>query len=92
MRGVQERTVVVNNLNNIANSKASPKEWNDIIKTDKTIANKVMNLMVKLGILEISQGFKDVKILYHKLEEIEGTHYSEEEFKLKVIELICRID
>ena len=77
--------IVNNNLNNIANSKTTPKERSSIIKDDKDIANRVMNVMTKIGIIEISDDHRDLKLNYHKLDEFgEGT-FDDEELKKKVI-------
>ena len=82
------RGIVTNNLNNIANSKTSPKEWSSIIKDDKDIANRVMDAMVKLWIIEISADCKDVKLVEHNLADFEEKAFDLEKFKIKVRFLI----
>ena len=77
--------IVTNNLNNIANNKTTPQEWSRIIKGDKMIANRVMNVMTKIGVIEILDGHKDLKLIVHKLDEFEEVTFNYEEFKKKVI-------
>ena len=77
--------IVNNNLNNIANYKYTPKEWSSIIKYDKDIANRVMYVMAKIGIIEISANHRDLKLIDHKLGEFGEGAFNYEELKKKVI-------
>ena len=77
--------IVDNNFRNIANSKYTPKEWSSIITGDKEIANRVMNVMTKIGIIEISDDHRDFKLNDHKLDEFREEAFNDEELKKKVI-------
>ena len=77
--------IVDNNFRNIANSKYTPKEWSSIITGDKEIANRVMNVMTKIGIIEISDDHRDFKLNDHKLDEFREEVFNDEELKKKVI-------
>ena len=76
--------IVQNNLDNIANSKATTNEWRDIIKNDKTIGYKTINMMAKLCIIYISEDYKEVEIYNHKLEDFREPQFEAESFKQKV--------
>ena len=76
--------IVQNNLDNIANSKTTTNEWSDIIKKDKAIAYKTINIMAKLCIIYISDDYKDVEIYNHKLEDFREPQFEAESFKQKV--------
>ena len=77
--------IVTNNLNNISNGKSTPKEWSSIITGDKDIANRVMNVMTKIGIIEISDDHRDLKLYNHKLDDFREEVFNDEELKKKVI-------
>ena len=77
--------IVANNLNNIANCNFTPKEWSSIITGDKEIANRVMNVMTKIGIIEISDDHRDLKLYNHKLDDFREEVFNDEELKKKVI-------
>ena len=77
--------IVTNNLNNIANSKFTPKEWSSIITGDKDITNRVMNVMTKIGIIEVSADHSYLKLNDHKLDEFGEEAFNDEELKKKVI-------
>ena len=72
-------------MNNIANCKFTPKEWSSIIKGDKDIANRVMNVMTKIGVIEISDDHRDLKLIDHKLDDFREEAFNDEELKRKVI-------
>ena len=77
--------IVTNNLNNIVNCKYTHKEWSSIIKDDKDIAKRVMNVMIMLGIIEIPANHKKLKLNYRKLDEFGEGAFDDEELKKKVI-------
>ena len=76
--------IISNNLNNISNSKTTPKELWDIIKGDKSITVYVLNTMAKLNIIDITNDHKGVTIFDHKLAEFAELTFNEEEFKQKI--------
>ena len=72
----------MNNLKNIKNKNTSSSEWREIInKENNKLQNKILNLMSKLGIVEISENGKKVEIISHKLAEFQDETFDEEEFK-----------
>ena len=77
--------IITNNLNNIVNYKYTPKEWSSIIKDDEDIADRVMNVMIKIGIIEISTDHRYLKLNDHKLDEFREETFNDEELKKKVI-------
>ena len=76
--------IVNNNLNNIANSKTTSSELAEIIKSDRSIVNKIINTMSKLQLIDVSEDFKIVKMFEHKFEEFAETTFDIEDFKQKV--------
>ena len=73
-----------NILNNIANSKETLNEWRDAIRGDVDLQSKVVYVMTKIGIINISDELKSVEILTHKFEEFNERSFNEDEFKENV--------
>ena len=73
-----------NNLNNIANSKTTSSELVEIIQNDRSIVKKIISTMSKLQLIDVSEDFKNVKMIEHKFEDFAETTFDIEDFKQKV--------
>ena len=78
--------IIKNILKNMSQSKTFPRNLSDIIDKDGNWGVMVMNMMAKLGIIEIVQDNKHIKLVEHKLADFEVKQYDEKWLKEKVRE------
>ena len=78
--------IIKNILKNMSQSKKFPRILSDVIQKDGNWGVRVMNMMVKLGIIVIAPDNKHLTLIQHKLEDFEDQNYDEKWYKEKVRE------
>ena len=78
--------IIKNILRNMSQNKTFPRNLSDLIEKDGNWGVMVMNMMAKLGIIEIVQDNKHIKLVEHKLADFEVKQYDEKWLKEKVRE------
>ena len=80
--------IIKNKLENISNKKESDESWKEIIKSDKTLPEQVMNVMKNLQIIEINVNNKNVKVHLNKLKEFKSKEFDNEKNMVEVKKFI----
>ena len=77
-----------NILKNKLNKKDTSTEIKEVIKNDSRLANKIINVMRNLRILDICSSSMQIEIFNHKIEEIADSTFNFEDFKVKTRNII----
>ena len=84
--------IIKNILINMSQSNEFPRILSDVIQNDGDWEVRVMNMMAKLGIIEIALDNKDLTLIQHKLEDFEDQNYDEKWYKEKVREEMLKVN
>ena len=84
--------IIKNILRNMSQSNEFPRVLSDVIQKDGNWGVRVMNMMAKLGIIEIARDNKHLTLIQHKLEDFEDQNYDEKWYKEKVREEMLKVN
>ena len=84
--------IIKNILRNMSQSNEFPRVLSDVIQKDGNWGVRVMNMMAKLGIIEIARDNKHLTLIQHKLEDFGDKNYDEKWYKEKVREEMLKVN